>query len=63
MGLQVRDRVTILDANGNSLANGTIVNINDFREPSMKYAVDVDGYDEDVLFFGSKQLTKKQEEL
>ena len=61
--MQVRDRVTILDANGNSLANGTIVNINDFREPSMKYAVDVDGYDEDVLFFGSKQLTKKQEEL
>lgn len=58
MKLKVRDKVTIIDINGKSLAKGTIVNINDFREPSQKYAVDVVGYTEDVLFFGESQLIK-----
>lgn len=48
--LKVKDMVSIVDEDGNLLAKGTIVNINDYREPSMEYAVDVDGYDEDVLF-------------
>ncbi|ONK21201.1 hypothetical protein BLX87_23010 [Bacillus sp. VT-16-64] len=61
MSLQIQDRVTIIDANGNSLAEGKIVNINDFRGPNQKYAVDIDGY-EDVLLFGEKQLAKYQEE-
>ena len=59
MELQVRDRVIIIDANNISLAEGTIVNVNDFREPSQKYAVDVEGYTDDLLFFGEAQLTKK----
>jgi hypothetical protein len=57
--MKVRDRVVIIDNNGNPLAEGTIVNINNFREPSMKYAVDVDGYTEDLLFFGESQLLIK----
>lgn len=59
MELKVRDRVIILDKNGIAKAEGTIVNINDFREPSMKYAVDVDGYTEDFLFFGEERLLIK----
>jgi hypothetical protein len=58
MKLKVRDKVMIIDVDGNPLAEGTIVNINDFREPSMKYAVDVEGYT-DVLFFGDSRLVKK----
>ncbi len=62
MGLQVRDRVIIIDAGGSPLAEGTIININDFREPIHKYAVDIDGFTEDVLFFGENQLVKIEEE-
>lgn len=57
MSLQVRDRVSII-VNGNRVAKGTVVNINEYREPSMMYAVDVDGYADDVLFFGIEQLVK-----
>lgn len=56
MELQVKDRVVIIDEVGNPLAEGTIININGFREPSMIYAVDVDCYEEDVLFFGDDKL-------
>lgn len=58
MELKVRDRVTIIGASGSLVAVGTIININDFREPSQKYAVDVDSYEDDVLFFGESQLAK-----
>jgi len=58
MELQVRDKVTIIDSSGSAIAEGTIVNINDFREPSLKYAVDVEGYTEDLLFFGENHLIK-----
>lgn len=54
--LKVNDRVVICDDYGKATHLGTIVNINDFREPSQKYAVDVDGYDDDVLFFGIDKL-------
>jgi uncharacterized protein (UPF0218 family) len=57
MELKVRDKVIIIDNNGNSISEGTIININDFREPDHKYAVDVDGI-EDALFFGELQLVK-----
>ena len=60
MKLKVNDKVAIVDENGSKLAEGVIANINDFREPSMKYAVDVDGY-EDVLFFGESQLVLIEE--
>ncbi len=56
--IKVKDRVEILDTDGNGLANGTVVNINEFRELSMMYAVDVDGYSADVLFFGEGELRK-----
>ena len=58
MKVRVRDRVVILDTDGNRVAKGTVVNINEYREPSMMYAIDVDGYSEDVLFFGESQLLK-----
>jgi len=56
--LKVGDRVEIIGKNGVAVAKGTIYNINEFRESSMKYAVNVDGYKEDVLFFGESQLVK-----
>jgi hypothetical protein len=37
---------------------GEIVNKNEFREPSMKYAVDTDGF-EDVLFIGDDVIIEK----
>lgn len=59
MKLKIKDEVTIIDDKGKPVAEGTIVNINDFREPNLKYAIDVKGYVEDVLFFGGSQLVKK----
>lgn len=44
------------------MGEGTIVSVNDFREPRAKYAVDVDGYEEDLLFFSVEQLVKNEEE-
>jgi len=61
MSLKARDSVWITDSAGMKIAGGTIVNVNDFREPEMKYAVDVDGYKEDVLFFGEDRLIKQGE--
>ncbi len=58
MELKVRDRVAIKSITGQPMIEGTIININDFREPSQKYAVDIDGYTEDVLFFGEEHLAK-----
>lgn len=58
MELKIKDRVIIIDSKGNPVTKGTIININDFREPSQKYAVDVDNYEEDVLFYGDSQLIK-----
>lgn len=60
--LKVKDRVSIINEKGEVLSTGKIYNINDFREPSMEYAVDVDGYNEDVLFFGRWQLIKIDKE-
>lgn len=57
--MKVGDRVEILGKNGSIIGEGTIYNINEFREPSMIYAVDVDGYG-DVLFFGESQLRVKE---
>lgn len=59
MKFKVQDKVAIVDANGNKLAEGEIYNINDFREPSMKYAVNVEGY-EDFLFVGKSNLQPLQ---
>jgi hypothetical protein len=58
VGLQVKDRVEIIGPDGKPIIRGTIININDYREPSLKYAVEVDGYTEDYMFFGENQLVK-----
>ena len=62
MSLQAMDRVKIIGNEGRELAKGTIYNVNDYREPSHKYAVHIDGYTEDVLFFGDNALVKIEEE-
>lgn len=58
--MKVGNRVEILGKDGNVIGEGTIYNINEFREQSMIYAVNVDGYMEDVLFFGESQLRVKE---
>lgn len=57
MTLKVHDRVTINDSEGNPIAKGVIININEYREPSLMYAVDVEGYD-DYVFVGENNLMK-----
>lgn len=37
-----------------------IVNINEFREPCMKYAVDIEGF-LDVAFIGDEAISRKLE--
>lgn len=55
--IKAGDRVIITDLKGNK-HNGIVANINDFREPCMKYAVDVKGFD-DVVFVGEEQIEKE----
>lgn len=62
MSLKVRDRVTIIDVSGAPIAEGTIININDFREPEYQYAVDIDDYFDNPIFFSESQLVKIEEE-
>lgn len=62
MTLKVRDRVVVIDSKGFQIATGTIININDFREPSMKYAVDVDDHPNNPWFMSERILMKIQEE-
>ena len=58
--LKIRDNVEInhplLDGLGRPLV-GVIYNINDYRPPEHRYAVDVDGFN-DCLFLGREHLTK-----
>ena len=58
--IKVRDRVIVTDVNGNK-HHGIVANINDFREPCMKYAVDIKGYG-DVVFVGEEQIEKEDTE-
>ncbi|WP_342512289.1 hypothetical protein MKY34_16925 [Sporosarcina sp. FSL K6-1522] len=62
MTLKARDRVTVLNNDGIPMGEGSIVSVNDFREPEMKYAIDADFYDEDYLFLGKENLVKIQED-
>lgn len=62
MTYKVGERVTVVDDKGNFFSTGTIINVNDFREPDKKYAVDVDSFLEDVMFLGEANLRKIQEE-
>jgi hypothetical protein len=54
--IEVKDRVAIYNNQKRATHLGTVVSVNDFRPPEQKYAVDVDGYDDDVLFFGEEDL-------
>lgn len=60
MDLVARDRVWVTDSLGMKIAQGTVINVNDLREPSTKYATDVDDYNEDLLFFGEGRLIKQE---
>lgn len=55
------DRVLVIDFLGKPIYEGVIVNINDFREPEVRYAVQVEDYDD--FIFVSKNNLKKLEEL
>lgn len=53
--LKVGDRVTTLDKDKDGFnIEGMIVSVSDYREPSMKYAVDIDKYG--LMFFGEGEL-------
>lgn len=60
MEFRVKERVIITNLCNQPVCEGEIVNINDFREPALRYAVQADGYD-DVIFVGKKDLKKLEE--
>lgn len=49
--MKVGDRVLICGT-----FKGTIINISDYREPALKYAVDVDNYKDDLVFVSEQAL-------
>lgn len=51
MSVKVGDKVTVI---GDYV--GEVVNINEYRELCFKYAIDLKGYDEDVVFVGDEQV-------
>ena len=56
---KVTDKIIIKDYKGNEY-NGEIINVSCYREPSMKYAVYIDGFD-DYVFVGEDLIVKKVE--
>ena len=50
--IKIDDIVLVSDLNGKKY-KGRVVSINEFREPSMRYGIDVDGFN-DVIFIGEK---------
>ncbi|WPK12276.1 hypothetical protein R6U77_00895 [Lysinibacillus louembei] len=57
MEIKTRDTVKILNSDGQEIAIGTVANINEFREPDLKYAVSIEGYS-GFVFVGKNQLQK-----
>lgn len=55
--IKVRDIVEIINDANVVVATGVVININDYREPSMKYAVEIVGYD-DCMFIGDDNIRK-----
>ena len=51
--ITVGTKVVVTDALGRKF-DGEVVNINDYREPCMKYAVDIDA--DDVVFVGEESI-------
>lgn len=54
--IKVGDRVIVINNEGNVAGEGTVININDYRDPDTKYAIDADFYKEDYLFVGINNL-------
>lgn len=40
-----------------------VININDFREPSMKYALEQPSWNDDVIFIGDEDISKSSSEI
>ena len=59
--IKLNDRVEVKNTKGEYAGNGTVVNINDLREPDLRYGVNADFYDGDLLFVGENQLKVIQE--
>lgn len=57
--IEVNQKVLVRDYKG-SLFPGKIVNINEYREPSMKYAVDIGA--DDLVFVGRNNIIPCKEE-
>lgn len=55
--IKVRDIVEIINDTNIVIATGVVVNINDFREPSMKYAVEVEEWN-DFVCVGDNNIRK-----
>lgn len=58
MKISVGTKVVVTNIIGRKY-NGKVVNVSDFREPNMKYAVDI-GL-EDVVFVGDKSIQPTEE--
>jgi len=56
MPFKERDSVLIKNYSGHVLGLGVIVNVNEFREPNMRYAVDAQFYRDDYIFVGEGNL-------
>ena len=56
---KVTDKIILKDYKGNEY-NGEIIGVNYYREPSMKYAVYIDDFD-DYVFVGEDLIVKKVE--
>lgn len=54
--VKVGDMVIASDLNGVQF-KGKIININEYRPPEVKYALDIDGFD-DIVFVGDEQIIK-----
>lgn len=57
---KVGQRVQVRDADGN-WHKATVYNVNFYRPPDMRYALDVDGYTKDYVFVGESQLKESEE--
>ena len=61
MPFEKTDRVKIKDKCEKTYI-GIIVSINEFREPDMRYAVMIEGYNNPTVFCSEEQIVEKIEE-
>ena len=59
--MKVRDKVIVTCTQGNEY-EGTLTNISDYREPAMKYGVELDGLEGEDLVFVPEHAIKLKEE-